>query len=49
MQTNSLIPEHHKSNFKHKASLLNLSCGAGNLAKFGLQAGNMKLNTQNED
>jgi hypothetical protein len=28
---------------------LSLLCGAGNLAKFGRHAGNMKFNTQSED
>jgi len=27
---------------------LNLLCGVGNLATFGLQAGNMKFNRQND-
>jgi hypothetical protein len=29
--------------------LLNRSCGAWNLAKFGLHAGNMKFHTQNKE
>jgi hypothetical protein len=33
----------------YSAGLLSLFCGAGNLAKFGLHAGNMDLNTQKEE